>query len=62
VLSAINSVFSSLQINISAERLNTDVRIGYVVLDVETGELENEHDLKRRLDEVPGTIRTRILY
>jgi D-3-phosphoglycerate dehydrogenase len=62
VLSAINGVFSGRQINIAAEHLNTDVRIGYVVLDVETGEGEDEMELKRKLDEVPGTIRTRILY
>ena len=62
VLSAINGVFSGRQINIAAEYLNTDVRIGYVVLDVEMGEGEDELELKSRLDEVPGTIRTRILY
>ncbi|MDE3164191.1 MAG: phosphoglycerate dehydrogenase [Acidobacteriota bacterium] len=62
VLSAINGVFSGRNINIAAEHLNTDVRIGYVVLDVETGEGEDELEMKRRLDEVPGTIRTRILY
>ncbi|MBS1859040.1 MAG: phosphoglycerate dehydrogenase [Acidobacteria bacterium] len=62
VLSAINGVFSGRNINIAAEHLNTDVRIGYVVLDVETGEGEDELDIRRRLDEVPGTIRTRILY
>jgi len=62
VLSAINGVFSGRQINIAAEHLNTDVRIGYVVLDVETREGEDEMELKRKLDEVPGTIRTRILY
>jgi D-3-phosphoglycerate dehydrogenase / 2-oxoglutarate reductase len=62
VLSAINGVFSGRQINIAAEYLNTDVRIGYVVLDVEMGEGEDELELKRKLDEVPGTIRTRILY
>jgi D-3-phosphoglycerate dehydrogenase / 2-oxoglutarate reductase len=62
VLSAINGVFSGRQINIAAEYLNTDVRIGYVVLDVELAEGEDELELKHKLDEVPGTIRTRILY
>jgi len=56
VLSAINNVFSGREINIAAEYLNTDVRIGYVVADVETGEGQDEIELKRRLDEVPGTI------
>ena len=62
VLSAINGVFSREAINIAAEYLNTDVRIGYVVLDVEAGESVDEMKLRRALDEVPGTIRTRVLY
>ena len=62
VLSAINGVFSGEQINIAAQYLNTDVRIGYVVLDVEAGEGVDEIQLKRKLDAVAGTIRTRILY
>lgn len=62
VLSAINGVFSGEQINIAAQYLNTDVRIGYVVLDVEAGEGVDEMQLKRELEAVPGTIRTRILY
>ena len=62
VLSAINGVFSGERINIAAEYLNTDPRIGYVVLDVEAGEGVDELQLKRSLDAVPGTIRTRILY
>jgi D-3-phosphoglycerate dehydrogenase len=62
VLSAINGVFSGERINVAAEYLNTDVRIGYVVIDVEADEGVDELQLKRKLDEVPGTIRTRILY
>jgi D-3-phosphoglycerate dehydrogenase / 2-oxoglutarate reductase len=62
VLSAINGVFSGERINIAAEYLNTDVRIGYVVLDVEAGEGVDERQLKRKLEAVEGTIRTRILY
>ena len=62
VLSAINWVFSEAKINIAAEYLQTNARIGYVVIDVESGEREESMQIKRRLDEVPGTIRTRILY
>jgi D-3-phosphoglycerate dehydrogenase len=62
VLSAINGVFSGGGINIAAEYLNTNPRIGYVVTDVEAGEGVDELQLKRSLDAVAGTIRTRILY
>ncbi len=62
VLSAINAIFSELRINIAGQYLQTNAQIGYVVIDVETGERAETQLLKRRLDEVPGTIRTRILY
>src|SRR5580658_27304 len=62
VLSAINAVFSEEKINIAGQYLQTNPQIGYVVIDVETGEREASLNLKRRLDDVPGTIRTRILY
>ena len=62
VLSRINGIFSEARINIAGEYLQTNARIGYVVIDVDTDEREESLELKRRLDEVPGTIRTRILY
>jgi D-3-phosphoglycerate dehydrogenase / 2-oxoglutarate reductase len=62
VLSAINGVFSEAQINICAEYLQTDAKIGYVVIDIETDERSESLELKRRMEEVPGTIRTRVLY
>ncbi len=62
VLSKINAVFSEQHINIAGEYLQTNPRIGYVVIDVETDEREESLELKRRLEEVSGTIRTRILY
>jgi D-3-phosphoglycerate dehydrogenase len=62
VLSAINGVFSESQINIAAEYLQTDTKIGYVVIDIETDERQESLQLKRRMEEIPGTIRTRILY
>jgi D-3-phosphoglycerate dehydrogenase len=62
VLSAINAVFSEDAINISAEYLQTDARVGYVVIDVETGERAETVSIRRKLEQVPGTIRTRILY
>jgi D-3-phosphoglycerate dehydrogenase len=62
VLSAVNTVFSGDGINVAAEYLNTNPQIGYVVADVEAGEGVDELQLKRNLDAVAGTIRTRILY
>jgi D-3-phosphoglycerate dehydrogenase / 2-oxoglutarate reductase len=62
VLSNLNAIFSERQINIAGEYLQTNAAIGYVVIDVESGERAETLELKRRLDEVAGTIRTRVLY
>jgi D-3-phosphoglycerate dehydrogenase len=62
VLSAVNAVFSKKQINITGQYLQTNAQIGYVVIDVETETREASLDVKRALEKVPGTIRTRILY
>jgi D-3-phosphoglycerate dehydrogenase len=62
VLSAINAIFSEQRINIAGQYLQTNTKIGYVVIDVETKEPGDSLQVKRKLDEVPGTIRTRLLY
>jgi len=62
VLSGVNAALSGDNINIVGQYLQTNPRIGYVVIDIDTGEREEALHLKRMLDEVPGTIRTRILY
>lgn len=62
VLSAINAVFSQERINIAAQFLQTNAKIGYVVIDIECEQREESQLIKRRLEEVAGTIRTRILY
>lgn len=62
MLSAINAIFSEYQINVAGQYLQTNSKIGYVVMDVETDGREESLELKHRLDGVPGTIRTRILY
>jgi D-3-phosphoglycerate dehydrogenase len=59
VLSAINQVFSEAGINISAQYLQTNSTIGYVVMDVDA---EYSKPALDRLSEVPGTIRTRVLF
>ncbi|MEI2783770.1 MAG: phosphoglycerate dehydrogenase [Candidatus Competibacter sp.] len=62
VLSQINAIFSELHINIAGQYLQTNPRIGYVVIDVDGGESAETLELKKRLKAVAGTIRTRILY
>ncbi|MCC7221600.1 MAG: phosphoglycerate dehydrogenase, partial [Candidatus Contendobacter sp.] len=62
VLSGINAVFSELRINIAGQYLQTNAQIGYVVIDVDGDARAETLQLKKRLDEVPGTIRTRVLY
>ena len=60
VLSSLNKIFSEHDINVTGEYLQTNPRIGYVVVDVETP--EEPMWLKKQLEEVPGTLRTRILF
>jgi D-3-phosphoglycerate dehydrogenase len=62
VLSAINAIFSAEKINVSAEYLQTNAQIGYVVIDIDPGESGASAHLRKLLDGVPGTIRTRLLY
>ncbi|MCS7025167.1 MAG: phosphoglycerate dehydrogenase [Bryobacteraceae bacterium] len=64
VLSHINRIFSERSLNIASQYLETYGKVGYVVIDIETEEEDSMETLqiKRRLEEVPGTIRTRILY
>ena len=62
VLSQINAIFSEQQINIAGQYLQTNPRIGYVVIDIDGGERTETLNLKKRLDGVTGTIRTRVLY
>jgi D-3-phosphoglycerate dehydrogenase len=62
VLSAINAVFSAEEINIAGEYLQTDAKVGYVVIDIEAGDRAETVEIRRKLELVPGTIRTRILY
>ena len=62
VLSAINGIFSAERINIAAEYLQTDAKVGYVVIDIEGDEPDETAEIRRKLEQVDGTIRTRILY
>ncbi|MFN7932611.1 MAG: phosphoglycerate dehydrogenase [Bryobacteraceae bacterium] len=60
VLSEINNIFSRQKMNIVGQYLQTNPQIGYVVIDVDA---KNEGlQVKRKLSQVAGTIRSRILY
>lgn len=61
VMSHINELFSREDINIDGQYLRTTADLGYVIIDVSTSD-ELVLRLKRQLDDVPGTVRTRMLY
>ncbi|WP_266181081.1 phosphoglycerate dehydrogenase [Dyella humicola] len=60
-LSRINELFSSGNINIDAQFLQTDSEVGYVVIDVAADEKQSGL-LKDQLAAIPGTLRSRVLY
>ncbi|PJX27865.1 D-3-phosphoglycerate dehydrogenase [Advenella sp. S44] len=59
VLTAINQVFQQDGVNIVGQYLQTDPQNGYVVIDVETPEVDKA---LVQLRAIPGTIKTRVLY
>jgi D-3-phosphoglycerate dehydrogenase len=59
VLREVNNFFSSRGINISAEYLQTDADIGYVIIETES---ELDFSVLNELKKIPHTIRARILY
>lgn len=59
VLSAINRIFSERGVNVSGQYLQTRGDLGYVVIDVHT---ESSDAALAAIQEVPGTIRSRLLF
>ncbi|MFW6289646.1 MAG: phosphoglycerate dehydrogenase, partial [Mariniphaga sp.] len=59
LLKEINHVFTSKDINIAAQYLQTDPEIGYVIIDAESNNCEK---LLKELKAIPHTIRARMLY
>ncbi len=59
ILNKINQVFVDANVNIAAQFLQTDPTIGYVVIDVEA---DNTNEALKRLKEIDGTIKARVLY
>lgn len=59
VLREINNFFTSRGINISAEHLQTDSEIGYVIIETES---ELDISVLKELKKIPHTIRARLVY
>ncbi|GAD90776.1 D-3-phosphoglycerate dehydrogenase [Vibrio halioticoli NBRC 102217] len=59
ILTQINTIFASAEINIAGQYLQTNSHIGYVVIDVETARSQEALD---KLKEIDGTIRARLLH
>ena len=59
VLSDINRVFAENNINICSQYLQTNEKIGYVVTDIDA---EYSELAQQKLAQVPGTIRSRVLF
>ncbi len=59
IMSAINSVFSETGVNVSAQYLQTNESVGYVVIDVDA---EYSDIALSRLAAIEGTIRSRVLF
>lgn len=59
VLSEINKVFSDNHINIASQYLQTNEAVGYVVIDIDAAHSDMA---LAKLAQVPGTIRSRVLF
>jgi len=59
ILNKINLAFTTLNINIAAQYLQTDDQIGYVVIDIET---EDSAVALQELKKIEGTVKARILH
>ena len=59
ILTKLNQIFVEANINIAAQYLQSDPKIGYVVVDVEA---EDSNNLLAKLKEIDGTIRARVLF
>ncbi|NVK26277.1 MAG: phosphoglycerate dehydrogenase [Gammaproteobacteria bacterium] len=59
VLTQINEAFAKSNINIAAQYLQTDDKLGYVVIDVET---DDSKAALKELKQIKGTIKARLLH
>lgn len=59
MLNKITNVFTSRNLNIASQYLQTDSYIGYVIIDVDSKEESKE--IMKELRSIPETIKTRVL-
>lgn len=59
MLNAINHIISDNEINVAGQYLQTDEKVGYVVMDIDS---DNGADVLQQLKSIPGTIRARRLF
>ena len=59
VLTEINTIFSGAGINISSQYLQTNDKVGYVVMDID---VQSSELALEKLNQVRGTIRSRVLF
>ncbi|MDI2113742.1 phosphoglycerate dehydrogenase [Commensalibacter nepenthis] len=63
IMQKINNIFTEANANISAQYLQTDGEVGYVVIEATTeGEKDIDIEILRSLRALDGTVRARILY
>lgn len=62
ILRQINDVIAEMNINVLGQFLATSGDLGYVVLDIGQVTEDQGKDLRERLEHIPSTIRTRLLY
>jgi D-3-phosphoglycerate dehydrogenase len=60
MLNKITEVFVSRELNISAQYLQTDPLVGYVIIDIDNK--TNSGEILNALKSIPGTIKTRVLF
>ena len=63
MLTQINQIMADAHLNVAGQYLQTDSKVGYVVIDIEVQDQgEQADELLAQLRTIPGTIRARVLY
>jgi D-3-phosphoglycerate dehydrogenase len=59
ILAKINNIFAKHQININGQYLQTNEKIGYVIMDIDT---DYSQEFIQEIKDIEETIRFRMLY